>query len=172
MFELKQPTTVLLTADRLREVLHYDPLTGFFTWRVTLSRRNQAGNRTGKTRRADRRVYIGVDNGLYLAHRLAWLYVHGRWPEPLIDHIDGDASNNAISNLREATQAENTQNLHRAHRDNRSGFLGVQCARNGKFAARLKSGPILVFGKKRDSPQQAHQDYLEIKRALHPFATI
>ena len=99
----------MLTAERLREVMNYDPLTGQFSWRVRLSNRAPAGSLcTNKDRHGYIRVRI--DGQLYWAARLAWFYVHGRWPPNDIDHIDGTRDNNAITNLREATRSQNLSN--------------------------------------------------------------
>lgn len=59
-----------------------------------------------------------------MAHDLVWLYVHGRWPEDQIDHINMIPDDNRLKNLREATNAQNGANR-RKHRDNTSGFKGV-----------------------------------------------
>ena len=158
------------TADRLRELLSYDPLTGLFVWLVTNSHRRVAGSPAGGVHKTDGRVYIRVDGGLFKAHRLAWIYVYGSLPPNGIDHIDGNPANNCIANLRAATQSENLQNLRRAHRDSASGLLGVQ-GKPGRWTARLSvrgarfdRGP---FG----TAQEAHAAYLALKAIHHPFAT-
>lgn len=96
-------------AKRLRFLLGYDPNTGVFRWAHPQSNRCSVGNIAGNiNQRGYRR--IAFDGQTYLAHRLAWFYVHGRWPVDRIDHIDGDCANNAIANLREATATENNWN--------------------------------------------------------------
>lgn len=116
-----------LTPDELRAVLDYNPATGVFVWRVNVRSRARAGSMAGYTRadRSGRRYrFIGLSGSKYLAHRLAWLYVHGHWPSNMIDHIDGNGLNNAIANLREATSAQNMHNRGAAAH-NVSGFKGV-----------------------------------------------
>lgn len=107
----------MLTQARLKELLSYDLLTGVLVWRaVTPVRRGvRVGSEAGVLNGLGYRV-VTVDKKQYHAHRLAWLYVHGSFPSQYIDHIDGDPSNNAIGNLREASNRENQQNQvkHRA----------------------------------------------------------
>ena len=88
-----------LTAERLRERLHYDAGTGVFTRRVG-SGHARAGDMAG-TIHSTGYVRISIDGGKYTAHHLAWLYVHGVWPSDQIEHINRKRSDNRIANLRE-----------------------------------------------------------------------
>ena len=69
-------------------------------------------------------VLIGIANKNRKAHSLAWLYVHGEWPENEIDHIDGNGLNNRIDNLREVTTGENKRNK-RLQKNNTSKCVGI-----------------------------------------------
>lgn len=97
-----------ITVERLREVLHYDPLTGLFKWRS--SRRKCIPGQTAGTTRKNSYVIIRVDYVQYYAHRLAWLYMNGRLPVEQIDHINRVKNDNRWANLREATQKQNGEN--------------------------------------------------------------
>jgi hypothetical protein len=101
---------LMLTAERLREVLSYDPETGLFTWLAPTSNRIAAGKRAGHVNASDGYVRIELDHTLHGAHRLAWLYVTGEWPACLIDHRDMNRANNRWSNLRAATKSQNAAN--------------------------------------------------------------
>ena len=93
----------MLEALRLRELLSYDPDTGLFRWSKNKGSKD-AGELAGCVSPKGY-ILIGIDGCLYLAHRLAWLYVHGEFPEKDIDHRDQDKSNNRICNLRLATSS-------------------------------------------------------------------
>lgn len=129
--------------ERLHKALDYDPATGVFVWR------HRAGIRTGCNTQfagkvagcmyAGRRV-IRIDDRLYLASRLAWLYVTGEWPTLEIDHENCDASDNRFSNLRLATREQNVRNR-RAQSNSKSGRKGV-CLHmpTGKWRATIGRG--------------------------------
>lgn len=95
-----------LTAERLRQVLHYEPGTGAFTWLISpvgsVAIGSPAGVNNGRGY-----IRIRIDGGRYMASKLAWLYVTGEWPKYEIDHRDRNRSNNAWSNLRAATRSQN-----------------------------------------------------------------
>lgn len=102
-------------------------------------------------------VQIMVDGQMCAGHRLAWLYVHGRWPADQLDHINGNRADNRIANLRESSQAENCGNVAR-HRDNRSGYKGVFSARD-KWAAQICRNGVKRHLGVFDSPEAAHKAY-------------
>ena len=98
-----------LTQKRLKELLHYNPSTGVFTWLIRRGGTAKIGTIAGsKCKRGY--VAIAIDLKLYRAHRLAWLYVYGYLPEHGIDHIKRDRSDNRIEKLREASSQCNTRN--------------------------------------------------------------
>ena len=124
----------MLTQERLKELLHYDETTGFFTRRVDVGTRGKAGGVAGCVRN-DGYIHLKVDGRLCLAHRLVWLYVHGEFPPADIDHANRIRADNRISNLRLATRAENNTNS-KTHSTNTSGFRGVSWNKGeGKWRA-------------------------------------
>lgn len=122
-----------LTQSRLKEVLDYDPKTGYFTW---LAGGKMSGKPAGSV--SDHGyVVIGVNSKRYKAHRLAWLYVYGSMPISDLDHANGVRADNRISNLRACTDSENHFNIG-AMRTNTSGFKGVFWhKRAGKWLAQI-----------------------------------
>jgi hypothetical protein len=157
-----------IDASRLRSVLSYDCSTGGFYWAVTLSPFAQAGSIAGHVR-ADGYRAISIDNHLYLAHRLAWLYVTGEWPEDQIDHVDGERDNNCFQNLREASKSLNNINQ-RVRSDSACGLKGVQKHKN-KWAARIVIGGIRRRIGLFATPEIAHAAYLaEAKKHFGEFA--
>jgi len=120
-----------LTAEKLKELLNYDPETGLFIRVVFICNRARKGDIAGSIdKRAGYRCIV-INGKRYQAHRLAWLYVHGRWPESQLDHINRNAGDNRITNLREVSNQENHHNL-KLHVRNTSGHSGVYWNKKNK----------------------------------------
>jgi hypothetical protein len=155
-----------LTRARLRELLHYDPKTGQFHWRKRPGGGARRNLSAGHLLPQQARRRIGIDGRLYFAHQMAWLYMTGRWGRPIIDHRDGDATNNRWNNLRRATRSQNNANRRRP-RHNTSGYKGVSIRRgSGKWRATIgRNGQIIHLGTF-PTPQAAHAAYLAAARKL------
>lgn len=151
-----------VTAERLRELLEYDPATGVFKWRPALKMRRNglvAGSSSGRGY-----WYISIDKRMYLAHRLAWLYVHGCWPIDQIDHINRVKIDNRIVNLREATGSQNKQNVG-AKKSNRSGLKGIWWdGRIKRWRPRIRVGGRALWLGSFRTPEEAHAVYCEAAR--------
>ena len=115
-----------LTQAELKSQLHYDPETGIFTWLSSGSGRNADGVAgcifTGES--GKKYIIIGINWKQYLAHRLAFLYMTGKFPPKQTDHKDGNGLHNWWSNLRAVTNKENQKNQ-RLRSTNTSDFTGV-----------------------------------------------
>lgn len=99
-----------LTAAQLRDVLDYDPETGIFRWKEGGRGKVKAGAIAGSPCHNRGYRLMCVNYTRFLAHRLAWLYVHGEWPSGEVDHINGRTDDNSIGNLRVVTRLQNTWN--------------------------------------------------------------
>lgn len=161
-----------LTAMRLREVLDYCPETGAFIRRATPLIAQKMGMTVGYINDGGY-LRIRVDGKVYPGHRLAWLYVHGKFPNGELDHINRNRSDNRIANLRLATRSENKQNRS-MQRNNKSGYRGVHW--NGRD--RRWHAQIQLDGKRHhlgsyQSSEDAYAAYCAAASELHtcnPFA--
>ncbi len=164
----------LLTADRLRELLRYEPETGNFIRLVKTGGRYGANVGTvAGTKTSEGRVFVSVQSKQYRAHRLAWLYMTGEWPKGEIDHINGEPSDNRWANLRDVSRRVNAQNLRRAHSHSGTGLLGASWgSRDRRFVARIKHQGKYVSLGGFDTAEEAHAAYVAAKRRLHEGCTI
>lgn len=115
-----------LTAAQLKRTLRYDKRTGVFTYCKPTSKGwpHAIGTIAGTlTKLGYIRIY--VNRRAYMAHRLAWLYEKDAWPSTFLDHKNGVRNDNRISNLREASKAENAQNRSGSNKNSSHGWLGV-----------------------------------------------
>ncbi|MFA5897915.1 MAG: HNH endonuclease [Hyphomicrobium sp.] len=129
-----------VTAARLRELIHYDPTTGVFTWLVSTSNRAQVGSRAGwiVTKKNGKYRRISIDGRTYEEGVLALLYMTGFYPTKRIDHKDTDGTSNRWANLREAEVWENNVNT-KTSKPSKLGVRGVRyySGRRKPFHARL-----------------------------------
>lgn len=159
----------MLTQSILKEVLHYDPNTGEFRWKIN-RRRIKYGNIAGTIRHDY--ITIVYEQKQYFVHRLAWLYMTGNWPTNQIDHINGIGHDNRWHNLREATNSQNNQNR-ALSKNNKSGFIGVSwCKQRNKWRAQIKFNNKKMYLGSFECPQEAYQAYLTAKAKYHTFNPI
>ena len=159
-----------LTADYVRNILEYRPKTGELVWRERIARCVHVGDIAG-CRDDKGYITVGIHKRIYKAHRLVWLIAYGEWPTGLIDHIDGNKSNNRLDNLRLVNETGNAENVRKPNKRNQSGFMGVVFVNNRwrtSITAKNKTRYIGTF----DTPEEAHQAYLKAKRQLHSACTI
>ncbi len=161
----------MLTQKRLRTLLLYVPDTGEFIWKVA-SGGKKVGAVAGSIRkiRSDyqyKRKSINVDGTRYMAHRLAWLYVYGEWPADVIDHINGDPTDNRLTNLRSVSRSENQRNMKKSAA-NTSGETGVTWDRqHGKWRAQIKTFGKCKFLGLYDSIDEAARVRSKAKQDYH-----
>jgi len=159
----------MLTQERLKELLHYDPDTGIF---INLTQRkgsSKKGTAAG-SKHSSGYIHITIDSKKYRAHRLAWLYVHGNFPEKSLDHVNEIKDDNRLVNLRLATKQENGHNMSRPHIDNPSGYLGVSWHKQRKkWIARINSNGTRKHLGLFNTAEHASEAYLRAKREHHTF---
>lgn len=153
-----------LTPPRLRALFHYDPDTGVFTRRVRTANSTKMGEEAGSLTGGYR--LISVDNNIYRAHQLAWLYIYGQWPRFNLDHINGIGEDNRITNLREATFSQNNANA-RIRKDNIPRLKGASWhAVSGRWRATIiKDRKQISLGLYK-TPEQAHEAYYRAAKEL------
>lgn len=171
-----------LNAEIIRELLDYNPETGRLFWKErdkkwfkTTQSANSwntefAGTEAFTAKRTEGRMHGRIFEKNYAKHRICWLHYHGAWPENVIDHIDGDPTNNRISNLRDVAQQENALNQ-KLRNTNKSGQMGVCEANSG---SRWRAY-ITVDGKQVNLGQFENKDdaiaarkAAEVKYGFHP----
>ena len=152
-----------ITAEKLREILSYDPDTGEFRWKVRTSRRTNIGDVAGSLSKYGYNC-IMIKKKHYFAHRLALLYTTGSYPKHEIDHINGNRVDNRINNICEVTRRENQCNRksHRAGRLQGTSYVN----RNQRWVAQIQ-----IDGKHKhlgyfSSEEAAHHTYLIWKHNL------
>lgn len=137
-----------------------------------MSSRVKSGDIAG-TLRKDGYIVISISKKPYYAHRLAWLFTKGEFPSYVIDHIDGNKSNNSIINLRDVSRKENQQNQISAHAISKSGVLGVHYSNSRKkWIAQISiNNKVKYIGEYQDI-EMAKKAYLKTKRELHEGNTL
>lgn len=150
------------SAEYLRSLLRYEPETGKFFWlKVRAGIRPKPNLETGITRLGHYRQ-IAINGHTYRANRLAWLYMTGEWPEGLVDHIDGDRTNDKFANLRACDHSGNNSNV-RMHDRNKVGKKGVIRCKDS-YRARPYRAQIVHLGKQHTigyfaTAEEAHAAY-------------
>lgn len=158
--------------SRVQELLDYNKDSGIFKWRINRSN-IKAGTIAGCLSLSGY-WYIRVDKRLYLAHRIAWIYVYGSLPGAQVDHVNGLRADNRISNLRLATNSQNQQNRKKAQSTSSTGLIGVNTdmRRRKPYQAIIKKDGVSKSLGYFYSPEQANSRYLSEKRKIHEFCTI
>jgi len=137
----QQRRGAIVTQSRLKELLEYNPDSGIFVWNCSNGLKIKKGDIAGPVYGSGYRN-IRLDGRTYPAHRLAWLYVHGKLPKNIIDHINHNRMDNSIRNLRDITPSQNAKNKNLGGR-NKSGVMGVS-RRNGRWWAQIKASKKLI----------------------------
>lgn len=156
-----------LSQEFLKSILSYDPETGVFIYKVYRNRGARKGQEAGSIHWKGYR-YIVINKKSYAAHRLAFLYMNGHFPEKEVDHINCKKADNRWVNLRECSRAENIRNS-----PSYKGDLpkGVKSYVNKNGTTRYKA--VICYNNKRynlgvfRTAELAHTAYCEKSKELH-----
>lgn len=169
----------MVSRERLKEVLSYNPRDGEFIWISPNKNHMDKMHKVAgticvtKSRPYSKYINIFIDGKGYRAHRLAWLYHYGEWPE-VVDHINGDTLDNSIKNLRSVDCASNSQNHNYKKRANKKTNLplGVRELKRVSIPSKYE-GRILIsetsFSCAFGSIEEASNFYCAMRYILHDF---
>ena len=155
-----------LTAEILRKHVIYYPTNGIMIWRTPRGRRGSrfVGREAGYTNNGGYRI-VRINGFSYKAHRLAWLYVHERWPDGEIDHRNGNCADNRIRNLREATRLQNIANS-KPHGGRP--FKGITFVKpSGRWRAQISINRKMHYLGYFNTAEEAHAVYVAKAREVH-----
>jgi hypothetical protein len=155
----------MITQEILHQLFAYDPETGLFIRKIKTS--NNAKMGIAGTNNGIGYITICVNSKLQYAHRLAWMYMYGSFPDGNIDHINGNPSDNRICNLRLVNQSQNMQNI-KKFKNNTSGYKGVTWRKDTKkWTAQIwKNSKRYGLGCF-DSAEDAYEAYCQAAKTMH-----
>lgn len=160
-----------LSAERLREMISYNPDTGEMVWKVSPRNRTMPGDAVGYEIDSGYLVTV-VDQKRIRLHRAAWAIHYGEMPKGEIDHINGDRKDNRISNLRIVSRSGNSQNT-AIRSDNKTGAKGVHFRKDtGKFSASIRVDGKTTYLGCYHSFEEAAEARLSAEKKLHPYRRI
>jgi hypothetical protein len=172
MTEANRSNEALITQEYLKSILHYDTESGYFTWKIRKSGViGGIGAIAGSLDKSTGYNRLSINRILYLAHRLAWLYMTGNWPEFIIDHIEGiNVPNfNKWSNLRHITQKDNTHSKIENNgiaTNNTTGYSGVDLHK-GSYRARITVDGKQIHLGYFTTPEEGSESYKTAKLIHH-----
>lgn len=153
-----------ITQQFLHEIFEYRD--GHLFWKVDRRGNKLKGKQANRLKKSNGYQEVTINKKKYYAHRIIFMMFYGRWAEQ-IDHIDGDRSNNLLSNLREASNAENNRNT-KLRSTNQTGFKGVCYNKiNKNYNARIMVNYKGIHLGCFDTPEEAHEAYKKAALELH-----
>ena len=159
MTNIQIKTNNTISYEQLTKLISYDSSTGVLTWKKS-GKIAGCWHPTGY-------LYVTVNQQAYRAHRLIWFIMTKKWPKDVVDHIDGDSSNNRFWNLREATLSQNQHNR-RMSKNNTSGVKGLTWNKPmKKWMARVKVDGVSVHVGYFNSKTKAKKALMEVRLRLH-----
>jgi hypothetical protein len=140
------------------DYLWYNPETGQLTWKGEPCVLKRVRGKSATSLHGEGYRAISVAGKMYLAHRVIWHMVHGKWPKEDLDHVNGDRSDNRLINLREASRQENLRNSR--GRPHTSKYKGVSWDKHrNKWVAYCKAGEKVKNLGRYDNEEEAAMAY-------------
>jgi hypothetical protein len=145
----------MLTVERVRELFIYEKETGLLRWAVK-RQRISIGKIVG-SKSSNGYLKVGIDFKNHFVHRIVWMVFHGEIPSNVIDHINGNKSDNRIENLRIASPTLNNVNRHMFK--NKCGLRGIKQSSSGKWQAAIKINRKSKYLGTFPSKEEAYEAY-------------
>lgn len=146
-----------LTQEYLKSILKYEPETGLWFWLIQAGLNVGEGSIAGSIQNGY--LVIGIDCKVYMAHRLAHLYMTGKWPENEVDHENRIRSDCRWENIRNAKHNQNQYNA-KVKSNSKSGIKGIRLKYN-KWESRIRINGKPTHLGYFSTPEEAHEAYLK-----------
>lgn len=158
----------MLTQERLIELFRYDKDSGMLY--VNKNRKGSSkkvGSIAGSVSK-NGYIEIDIDARRYRVHRLAFLYINGKFPDSVVDHVNGDKADNRWRNLIECSQGDNLQNIHKVKSTSTTGYTGVHRYKD-KFIAKINIDGKQIHLGEFDTAEDASTAYKNAKVIHHQY---
>ena len=160
----------LITQDYLKSILNYDPDSGAWSWIISPRPGLTVGSQADHVDPYGYKLIV-INYKAYLASRLAWLYMTGKWPEYTVDHKNNDNTDDKWENLRLATYSQQCMNR-RVRKDRKYDLpRGVEAVVTGGRFNGYRA--VLMVNRKKyrssltQSAEEAHKAYIELSKQHH-----
>lgn len=151
--------------NHINEYLRYDDSTGDFFWKKNPGSRVRFDKPAGTVIRGGYRR-ISIKKKFYLAHRLVWLFKHGKFPDSMLDHVNLNKLDNRIENLRECNNSQNQINTGLL-KTNTSGYRGVSFEKaSQKWLSAIKVNKKRIIIGRFDKKEDAAIAYAKTSKSL------